>query len=108
MIGIYQTDQVKLVLEAKDKYGGTTQTVGDAITARVEDFNQMITDNEGKEVLGEMLIFLDPNETVTYNHKILIIKKNGVDYQQPSKQFMIKKIAKLGLFGKAKSIEVYI
>jgi hypothetical protein len=97
-ISSYFTDIIRIVNVSTDKYGQKTQTESSDIKCRIEDKNELMTDNNGQEVFGEMEVIFGYDENFTYADKIKIIKKAGVDYQQPDKLWLIKKISQQSMF----------
>jgi hypothetical protein len=97
-INSYLTDIIRIIRIDTDKWGKITKTESSNIKCRVEDMNKLVTDSTGQEVYGEMEILFDYAETVEYADKIKIIKKNGINYQQPDKEWLIKKISQVAMF----------
>ena len=104
---IYLTDEVVLVAVIKNEWGVETDTDLAPEPARVEDKNQIVLNSKGEEVTSNMTVFLNKNSTADYGYKIKIKKKNGIAFDQPDKKFMIKSIAKKGMF-KRKFIVLYL
>jgi hypothetical protein len=107
MISNYLTDEIVIVDIKIDQWETATETDGDPIPARVEDINKLMLNNEGKEVLGNMLIFIDKDNTISYGDKIKIKKKNSIAYEQPDKKFQVINITHYGMVTK-KMIEIAI
>ena len=107
MIDSYMTDKIIIVDVSVDEWGKTTEIESAQIDARVEDYNRLILDKNGMEVLGDMLIMLNSDISLKYNDKIKIKTKCGVVYEQPDKKFQIKKISKIQGFT-AIHKEVYV
>lgn len=107
MIKSYLTDRIVLVAVTHNEWGVITETELPEERARVEDINKLILDGDGKEVVGDMRIFLKDDSSIDYGYKIKIKKKNGIAFDQPDKQFQIKKISKLGMF-KRRFIQVIV
>jgi hypothetical protein len=84
----------------------TTITITD-VPARVEDFNKLIVDSKGQEVFGEMIIFIDPSYSISEESKVLIVKKYGQAYSNPTKKWKVLKAPILHMF-KAHHREIYI
>ena len=66
----YYTDQITIVTTSVDKYGVTTETESALIDCRVEDNNVLIKNKNGQEVMGEMLIIMNADESIFYTSKI--------------------------------------
>ena len=92
MINLYMTDEISRVRITNDMNGVPTNSTLTGIKARVEDYNKMIRDINGNEVMGDQLIIVDNSIDITYEDKIIITKKNGITYDLNAKQFAIKKI----------------
>jgi hypothetical protein len=106
-INSYFTDQVVVVSVTVNQWGVITEADNAQEAARVEDYNRLILDSNGKEVMGNILIFLDKNSTIKTGDKIKLKTKNGIAYEQPDKKFQIKKINAAGMF-KKKFIEIIV
>lgn len=102
----FYTDISVIVTTSQDEWGKITQSIGDNQKCRIEDFNQLIKDQQGNEVMPEMLIIYPPGVNIFYDNFIQVKKKMGNDFDQPNKLFSIKKIYKAGGF-KNHHIEVY-
>lgn len=92
MINMYLTDEITIVRRAFDENGVKTDTETTGIKARVEDYNKMIRDIDGNEMMGSQLIITDNAIDIVYEDLIKITKKNGIAYDLPNKEFAIKKI----------------
>ena len=105
MVEIFLIDEVVRKRRIFDENGVPEDITSPKIKARVEDYNKMIRDYKGQEMMGQMLIIVKPGEDFTYEDLILIKKKNGVAYPQPNKEFAIKKIENAaGFFASQKEI----
>lgn len=107
MISSYMTDKIIIVDVVADEWGSITETDSAQKDARVEDYNRLILDSNGMEVLGEMLIMLETSVNLKYNDKIKIVTKCGNAYEMPDKKFQIKKISLIQGFT-AQYKEVYV
>lgn len=107
MISSYMTDKIIIVDVVADEWGSITETDSAQKDARVEDYNRLILDSNGMEVLGEMLIMLETSVNLKYNDKIKIVTKCGNVYEMPDKKFQIKKISLIQGFT-AQYKEVYV
>ena len=103
----FYTDITVIVAQSKSEWGKGNLSYGDNQKCRIEDFNQLIKDQNGNEVMPEMLIIYPPNVNVFYDNYIQVKKKMGNDFGQPDKLFSIKNIYKAGMF-KKHHIEVYL
>lgn len=92
MITVFLIDEIDVINRSFDINGVKTDTVTTGIKARVEDYNKMIRDVNGQEVMGNMLVITKPNEDINYGNLIKIKKKNGIAYELANKEFAIKKI----------------
>ena len=91
MIDIYYTDIIDIESITTDDWGVKTDTTFSDIPCRIEDLNRLIVNDMGQEVMADILIMLDPAQTLNYGDKIIIKKKNGVAYKQPDKKFIVHK-----------------
>lgn len=107
MITPFLIDEIAVVKKDFDINGVPTLSTETEIKARVEDYNKMIRDKNGQEVMGDMLIITKPGEDILDEDFILIKKKNGIVYHLPNKEFAIKKMENVaGFFATQK--EIYI
>jgi hypothetical protein len=107
MTSPYQTDLITIVHRTYDINGVPINSETKNISARIEDYNGMLRDQDGNEVVGNMLIILDPDVNILYTDFIKIEKKNGIAYELDNKEFAIKKIENAAGFS-ASHKEVYI
>lgn len=107
MITPFLIDEIDIVQRGLDENGVPTDTTITGIKVRIEDYNKMIRDVNGQEVMGDMLIFTEPNVDISYPNLIKIKKKNGIAYDLPNKEFAIKKIENAAGFG-ASQKEIYV
>ena len=107
MITPFLIDRIDIISRSVDVNGVPTDSSETGISARVEDYNQMLRDTDGNEVVGSMLIMLEPDTDIEYEDFIKIKKKNGVSYDLPDKEWAIKKIENVAGFS-ASHKEVYI
>jgi hypothetical protein len=97
MIGSYLTDSIVISSNSYDINGARTGS-DTAVSARVEDFNEMINSMTGNEVLANMKVVFKNDVDIAYNDTIKIVTKAGNAYQQPDKNWQIKKISKMYMF----------
>lgn len=107
MFDMYETDIIRIIAVTHDSKGVATTVESGDIPARIEDTNQLIRDDEGKEVMPNMLVMFDYDNDVDSTFRIKIRQKKGIAYYQPNKEWEIKKFENLGMFGRT-HIEVYI
>lgn len=107
MIDVYLTDIIKIITVQYDKYGNFSEIESGNIPARVEEYNKLVTNNEGAEVMANSLIMIKSNNDITFGDKIKIIKKNGKDFLLRDKLWTIKNIFNASGFTES-YIEVYI
>jgi len=107
MITPFLIDEIDIISRSIDVNGVPTDSSETGISARVEDYNQMLRDTDGNEVVGSMLIMLEPNTDIEYEDFIKIKKKNGISYDLPDKEWSIKKIENVAGFSSSHK-EVYI
>ena len=94
----YLTDVVRIITCETDKHGVLTETEGSDIDARIKDYNRLVMDNKGQEVVGAMSVIISKGNAVSYGDKIKIRKRWGVDNELKDKKFVIKKIEGIGGF----------
>ena len=105
MITPFLIDEISRKRRSFDSNGIPTDSIENGINARVEDYNKMVRDENGQEVMGSMLILTSPDEDILNEDFILIKKKNGIAYHLPNKEFAIKKIENAaGFFATQKEI----
>jgi hypothetical protein len=107
MISSYFTDVIRTITVSTDINGVKTQTESADLNCRVEDINELIKDDKGQEVMGDMCIFLKDTITLNFGDKIIIKKKSGTTYNQPNKKFVVKKRSIRAMFN-SKYLEVII
>lgn len=89
MIEMYLTDRINIIVQTYDQDGVMTETTQSNVKARIEDTNELVKDINGKEVVSNALILVDPKATITYESRIQMVKRNGVDTQIKDKKFAI-------------------
>jgi hypothetical protein len=107
MIGMYLTDEITIVRRTFDINGVPTDSSTTGIKARVEDYNKMLRDINGNEVIGSMLVITDYSDDINYEDLIKVTKKNGVAYELDEKEFAILKIENADGFMKSHK-EIYL
>jgi len=107
MITPFLIDEINIIQRTFDENGAKTDITLTGIKARVEDYNKMIRDVNGQEVMGSMLIITKEDADILYTNLIKIKKKNGIAYELPNKEFAIKKIENAGGF-MASHKEIYL
>jgi hypothetical protein len=95
---IYFVDEIVLIDIKTDKNGLITETELPAEKAKIFEYNRLIIDANGKEVLAEAKIDLNANSTVKSGWKIKLKKKLKQAYELPDKKFAIKKIQHISGF----------
>ena len=106
-MSILYTDQIVIVNYTTDDWGVKTKHESAPINARVEDFNNLITDDRGQEVLADMIIFCKTALNVNYGDYVKILIKGGEEFNQPDKEWLIKKRPDIHGFSKHHK-EIYI
>jgi hypothetical protein len=89
---IYLVDRIVLIEVKTDKNGLITETELPEEEAKIFEYNRIIIDNNGKEVLAEAKIDLNKNSLVKSGWKAKLKKKNNQTYELPDKKYAIKKI----------------
>jgi hypothetical protein len=101
------TDKIAIVPTSQDEWGQITESPDVETKARIEDFNDLIKDQNGNEVMANTLVIIPRDQIVKYPYFIKLIEKNRIAYKQPLKKWSIKKIYGAGMF-KKHHIEVYL
>lgn len=105
MITPYLIDEIDILKKSFDINGVLSTSTQTGIKARVEDYNKMIRDKKGQELMGDMLVITKVGEDIKNEDFILIKKKDGNTYYLSNKQFAIKKMENVsGFFGSHKEI----
>ncbi len=107
MIDLYFIDKIVILKVTEDKYGVRTESPTEEIDARVEDWNKLVTDKNGNEVMANMLVFFNDGVDLDYQDKIILKTKGGVATLQPDKKFLIKSIGLVDGFERS-HYEVYL
>jgi len=94
MIKDYLTDEVHIIPVTTDVDGVETEGAPVTAAARIEDWNRLVKDREGKEVASDTLVILDDSETITYESKIKLRKQCGVATTDPEKKHAVLTIEK--------------
>jgi len=97
-IDFYLTDTIDIISTAVDEWNIETQSELNGRAARVEDYNKLIKDRNGKEVIANMHIIAHSSEVLKYESKIRIRTKNGVAYDRPNKEWVILKMGRAAGF----------
>jgi len=106
MISNYLTDLCDIYDYSLDEWGVKTETIQENVKCRVEDFNKLIKNDQGQEVVGEMEIIFDSDISINRNSKIVIKTKSGITYDY-DKKFVIQKLSSAAMFAKT-HIEVIV
>jgi hypothetical protein len=96
MISSYTKDKIDILRNNIDQNGTITGTSNQLnVKARVEDYNKVVRNLEGQEVMGNMIIFLDPAIDIKYNDRIKVKERNGEAVQNPDKIYSVFTLQKL-------------
>ena len=106
MISNYLTDLCDIYDYSIDEWGVKTEAVQENVKCRVEDFNRLVKNDQGQEVIREMEIIFDLNVSINRNSKIVIKTKSGIVYDY-DKKFIIQKLSSAAMFTKT-HIEVIV
>lgn len=90
-MSVYYTDEIRVIKVSIDDNGVTTDTDIGLIKARVDDFNELIINEKGQETYSEMVVFVSAGIDISNSDKIIITKKNGQAYSDPTKKWKVKK-----------------
>ena len=74
MINNFMTDEITVVRRSFDDNGVPTDTSTPGVKARVEDYNKMLRNVDGQEVIGNQLIMVDDSIDINYEDLIKITK----------------------------------
>jgi hypothetical protein len=107
MINSYLTDIINIVTVKVDKWNSTVETIGSDIKCRIKDTNKLVATVDGKEIRGNMLIFIGTDTTINHQDKIIIKKKHRIIYPYDNKKFQVQQINSYGMF-KRKMTEILI
>jgi len=102
IISTYLRDKINIIHTSKDINGVITETVDSNISARIEDKNEMVKNQNGQEVTAMMFIIVGPSANLGYSDKIQIVTKDGEATITPTKKYAMLKVGKrngLGLVG---------
>lgn len=99
MINSYTGDLIDIITTSIDENGGITgSSTQEDVACYIEDYNKLIRDKNGREVMGDTIIFLEPEVVITENSRIKLVKKAGEDMEKPTKEFTIKRLSKIHSF----------
>lgn len=101
IIDAYFTDEINIISTAIDINGVETESTESGVPCRVEDKNKLLKDMNGKEVIGNTFLLLNPDTDIEYNDKIQITKRNQEATQNPSKKYTILQLSKPHGFSKS-------
>ena len=94
MIGSYTGDKINIVKYTYDKWGGMTEAVTRNVDAYIEDYNKLVKNQNGKEVMGNSIIFVDESVDVEYNDRIELVSRLGENIENYGKKYDIIKLYK--------------
>lgn len=96
MINDYLCDIINIVKYTFDEWGRqTARTVTSNVNARIEDTNKLIRNGEGKEVVGNSIIFVDDAVDIKYGDRIQLTSRIGESIENPGKEYGIQKLSKI-------------
>jgi len=96
MISSYTCDKINIIRYTYDEWNNSTRSVaGSGIKARIEDFNRLVKNAQGKEVVGKSVIFLDSTEDINYNDRIQLRERNGMAVENADKEYDIINLGKV-------------
>jgi hypothetical protein len=95
MITSYTGDKIDIIRNALDEWNASTPSEQLDIDARVQDENRVLTDIDGQEVYGKMVIFLSPDIDIQYNDRIRVKERLNETVQNALKQYKILSLQKL-------------
>lgn len=95
MIDSYLQDEIDIVTQSYNEWGAIDSNSTSRIPAHIQDDNRVVTDVNGKEVVGNATIFINASQAITYTDMIRLKKRNGVNVDINDKKFPILRLAKL-------------
>lgn len=101
MISSYCDGEIDIIRNSYDEWGNITSTTTiSTIICHIEDFNEVVKDESGKEVFGNVTVCIpiDNVDEVMYTDRVKMKKKNNVATQNPNKEYDILKLAKWNNF----------
>jgi hypothetical protein len=94
MIASYLTDTVDIITRVVDTWGHATESTQLGVAARVEDKNQVVRDQNGKEVASTTHVMLATGTVVGYQSYLRIKTRCGQAAELPQKEWPVKSLAK--------------
>lgn len=107
MISIYLTDKINIVSYAHDTWGKNTRSAQEDISARVEDVQKYVKNQNGEQVKADTLVTISGSYTVSWNDKIQVTERFGTELVTKEKEFAIKSKFKTGGFDES-HWEIYL
>lgn len=96
----YFTDLINIITPAYDEWNAETgTTIQSNVKVRIEDSNQLIKDQDGKEVVAQSFLMVDSSADIKYESRIQLVSRNGVVTGIVEKEFPIKKLSRAHGFG---------
>lgn len=92
MIQNYLTDTFVIIHITTDNFGVKTKVESLPFRCRYEDKDQLVTNNQGQEVMSHSLLITDIDENIKYEDKIRILTRSGKPYDMIDKEWMIHQI----------------
>ena len=94
MIRTFLKDRIIVISTSQDEWGVLTETESAEQRVRVEDYNRLVMDSNGKEIYGSMKIIGMPNLAIKLGDKIRITKKMGTAVTSATKKYQVIQIHK--------------
>jgi hypothetical protein len=110
MIKSYCKDLINILRNSYDEYGGVTNTGTQSnVKCHIEDYNELIKNQNGQEVFAKTVIFIPVGEVtgIEYTDRIQLVSRNGEAYENANKEFSILSKTKPHGFSN-KFYEVYL
>jgi MoaA/NifB/PqqE/SkfB family radical SAM enzyme len=95
---MFFTDLIDIVRISTDINGAETRTTLSNVPAKVEDKVKVIKNAKGEDIMSSFFIALDSSTLIDYNDRIKIIKRNGIEWPQSSKEWSILSLSNVGGF----------
>jgi hypothetical protein len=93
LIADYANCTINIIRYADDEWGVKTRTVAySGISARIEEQQKYVKNQDGVDVLANTLIMFETDSTIQWNDKIQIVTRDGSAASLPSKEFAVKGI----------------
>jgi hypothetical protein len=94
-MSLFYTDQIKLIVITRDKFGAHTESAAVTYDCIIEDTNKLIYNNKGQMEKANALIMIDSIFTGSKGDMIQLFKQFGIETGD-TKKYEIKQIFETG------------